>query len=413
MRRSFDRPPTHALAVALVCLAAAPEAVAQRTEKFPARKEAISPPPKVSEKELADATARSIELLLSMQEGPGKDQWPYEGVYRVGGQIPSGYRVGGTAIAATALVLAPGYEQDEKRRDAVARAVKFIAEGTKDPLMSIDNYQGNYDVRAWGYIYALHLLALLEERKLTPAEHAEAANKAAAWYLDALHRIEMPQTGGWNYARPPGRDTVGTPSPFMTGPALQALFQAQRAGMKIDAAVVTRALDFLDKARTKDGAYQYAGEAGKSRRPDAIPGATGRMLCAEATLLLAGRGSPERLKAALDAFEEHWKWLDQRRQMEGTHVAPYGVAPYYFMFAHFHAAQAIELLPEADRPAYRSRLHGLLWSVRMEDGSWTDRVFKRTANYGTATALMAITMPSWPAPARWVAPAAVPEQKTP
>ncbi len=57
---------------------------------------------------LAEAEASMVGLgvtrLLAMQEGDAKDQWPYEGVYRVRGQIPIGYRVGGTSIAAMALI---------------------------------------------------------------------------------------------------------------------------------------------------------------------------------------------------------------------------------------------------------------------------------------------------------------------
>ena len=76
-----------------------------------------------------------------------------------------------------------------------------------------------------------------------------------------------------------------------------------------------------------------------------------------------------------------------------THVAPYGVAPYYFFFAHGYAAEAIERLPEAERAAWRDRLHRLLMSVRDEDGTWNDRVFPRSASYGTAMAMLALTMP--------------------
>ena len=54
----------------------------------------------------AEAITMGVAQIVSMQEkGPGSDiaaQWPYEGVYRVGGNIPFGYRVGGTSIASMA-----------------------------------------------------------------------------------------------------------------------------------------------------------------------------------------------------------------------------------------------------------------------------------------------------------------------
>ena len=80
--------------------------------------------------------ARGVEHLLAVQEGDSKAEWPYEGVYRVGGQIPIGYRVGGTALCATALLRAPEYERDAPRQQSVARATRFIIDGRTHALMT-------------------------------------------------------------------------------------------------------------------------------------------------------------------------------------------------------------------------------------------------------------------------------------
>jgi hypothetical protein len=77
------------------------------------------------------------------------------------------------------------------------------------------------------------------------------------------------------------------------------------------------------------------------------------------------------------------------------------VAPYYFMFAHRYAAQAIEMLPGPERAEYRRRVNNLLFSVRSEDGTWNDRVFPRTANYGTALAMMSMMEPTTGHLASW------------
>src|SRR5262245_48209932 len=73
---------------------------------------------------------RGVHFILSVQEGDDKAEWPYEGVYRVDGRIPIGYRIGGTGICAMALLKAPGYKDDSRRQDAMVRAVKFIIEGS-------------------------------------------------------------------------------------------------------------------------------------------------------------------------------------------------------------------------------------------------------------------------------------------
>ncbi len=82
-------------------------------------------------------------------------------------------------------------------------------------------------------------------------------------------------------------------------------------------------------------------------------------------------------------------------------MPPYGVAPYYFFYAHGYVAQAIEMLPETERYVLRAKLASILWYVREESGGWNDRVFRRSENYGTAMSLLALAAPEMPSPARW------------
>lgn len=345
------------------------------------------------------ATQRGIEVILNLQEGENKAEWPYEGVYRVAGQIPIGYRVGGTAICAMALMDAPGFDADASRTEAVARAREFVCGATTHQLMDPTGNRG-YDVRGWGYTYGLQFLLKLKAAKLVPNEKAEVAEKAIVFYLEGLKSIEIPQVGGWNYARSQDPAAVSPPSPFMTAPTLRALFEAKRQGYAVDAEIVKRGLDYLQAARGQTGSVMYSGKAGE-RRNDPTPGAVGRMLCTETTLYLAGRTSLASVRGAVDAFLTHWSWLDKRRAQRGTHEPPYNIAPYYFYYAHFYAAEAIEMLPANERKEYRRRLHELIFSVKLDDGSWNDRVFPRTANYGTAMALCALNMANIPKSAGW------------
>lgn len=367
-------------------------------------------------KRIAEAVAKCVELLLTKQEDMENPkaaadvsaEWPYEGVVRVQGLIPIGYRIGGTAIACTALLRAPGYAEDPKRQAAIARAVKFICDSTKHPLMSVDDWNGGYDVRGWGYSYALGFFLELKNAQQVPAEPketAEGVESTIKWAIDALNRTEIKGVGGWNYNHTPGRDSSCPSSPFMTGPTLQYLFEAKRQGYAVDEGVIARALDALERCRGSTGSFAYAAEKPTNpERPEPVPGAVGRMLVGEVTLYLAGRSDQSRLRAALDGFLAHWDALDARRAKPGTHEGPYSIAPYYFYYAHYYAAQAIELLPKGardqDRKDYRRRLAALLFSVQLEDGSWNDRVFARTSNYGTSMAAMSLLMPATPAPAR-------------
>jgi hypothetical protein len=359
---------------------------------------------------VGDAVDESVAFLLSVQEGPDHAEWPYEGVYRIRGDgpkefkkrgavIPMGYRIGGTSIAGIALSRAPGI--DDTRREAIERARAFVVAATASPDMSPE-YGGGYDVRGWGYIYALRFLVALDAADLVATSDTDAHRKAIDFYLAGIAALEIPDNGGWNYARRGPLDASGAASPFMTAPALQALFEAKRAGFDVDAEIVKRGLAALANTRGGKGSIAYASQGKTREGARGLPGAIGRMVAVETVRLQGGEGSVEAVEAAVDAFFEHWQELLKRKSKNGTHEGAYGVAPYYFFYAHGYAAEAIEELPEAKRAALRTRLAALLFEVREKDGSWNDRVFPRSKAYGTAQALWVFTQPST-TPARWSA----------
>lgn len=300
-----------------------------------------------------------------------------------------GYRVGGTAFCALALI-----ESGKKAEPAIERAAKFVVEGLKDPLMG-DTLDPAYDVRGWGHTYALLFLLRVEKAKQAP----KGSREAIEFCITALEKMELPESGGWNYAAA-GAKKPSPPSTFMTAPTILALWQAQAQGYKVSEPVLKRALASLEKARLDSGAFQYSSTGRKTGKGgEAVQASGGRAPLCEMTLLLAGTGTVDRVKQAVDAFFEHWEWLEKRRQQQGTHVEPYMIAPYYFFFAHAYAAMAIELLADDDRPERRKKLAALLFKVRDADGSWNDRVFPRSKNFGTACALLAFLAPKLPRPA--------------
>lgn len=347
----------------------------------------------------ADLLAPAIHFLLDSHEDGA---WPYEGVYRVRGRIPAGYVVGGTALVAQALLEAPGYADDPARQAAVATACGVVCAALDDPAMGHE-IDGGYDVRGWGWATGLAFLSRLRRDGAVPEGQGGAVTRALVHFSEGLAVTAIPEQGGWNYSRRAGFDAPGDSSPFMTGTTLQALFDAAAVGVPVDPDLVTGGLDALEASRTALGSYVYAGPA-RPGRPHLLPGAVGRMLVAECTLRLAGRGSDERLRGALDAFLVHWDALEVRRAQTGTHAPPWGVAPYYVLFAHRYAAQAAELLPEGERAVYRRKVRERLLACGEGDGTWNDRVFERSASYGTALAVMVLSADTAPAPTRWTVP---------
>lgn len=358
---------------------------------------------------LTNAVNVAVDKMVQMQEGPNKGEWPYEGVYRVGGIIPFGYRIGGTAIVGESILRAPGYESSVERQAAIRRATEFVCTGISEPLLQVSTYKGGYDVRAWASCYGARFLLALERHNAVPKGLEGGVKKALNWYLDALQKFEIPQVGGWNYARDPGSETPSATSGFMTPACLQTLYEAKAMGYPVDDQVVTRGLNALELCRTSDGNFAYSAMKQARMQSKMIPGAIGRMVASESALFLAGRSDPAKLKVAVEDFIRYWGDLEKRRAKNGTHLPPYGVAPYYFWYAHYHAAQAVEMLCASERAAgarsqcdtLRTQLNWLLWQTRSPEGTWNDRVFPRSAAYGSAMAVMSVMMPETFAPNKW------------
>jgi hypothetical protein len=187
----------------------------------------IGPPVPPDAAAIDEAVQQGIAFLLSAQEGTPKAQWPYEGVYRVGGEIPVGYRIGGTGIVGECLVRTPGYASDVARQEAVRSACAFICAGIHEPLMN-PVYEAGYDVRGWGYCYGARFLLVLRAAKVVPAGMETETDAALRWYLDAIQKTEIPEVGGWNYARQPGIETPSPASPFMTPPVCKCCLKQRR-----------------------------------------------------------------------------------------------------------------------------------------------------------------------------------------
>src|SRR2546428_10406158 len=140
-----------------------------------------------------------------------------------------------------------------------------------------------------------------------------------------------------------------------------------RPGVEIPDDLLKRARKSLERGRAKNGAFLYSGqfpEGQAGETGDQLPGSIARSVACETTLLFLGGGSVDATRAAIGAFHEHWQALEDRRKKTGTHMGPYMIAPYYFYYGHFHAAQAIGMLPETDRATERERLFATILRTR-------------------------------------------------
>ena len=325
--------------------------------------------------------AECVDKLVAMQEEGGK--WPYEGRYRIEGKIPVPYQVGGTSIVCLALLYgADG--KDPKPQAAFRAGLKFVLGHLDHPQMTPAK-ELRYDMRVLGQAYALLLLCHVQAKEAAGDEQTLVDE----WIPRLVKSLAFEQMtdGGWNYQ---GRPVHAS---FVTSSVVQALLWANARGQKIPPAVFARARAALTASRIADGAFCYFGRNRPAKaRPaqDLLPGSAARSAVCETMLYLLGAGSTKRIQGALEAFHTHWDELEKRRKKPGTHEGPYLIAPYYFYYGHRYAAQAIELLPEADRERERHRLFELILRTRDPDGTWNDRVFPRSREYGTAMVLLAL-----------------------
>ncbi|MHC5111176.1 MAG: prenyltransferase/squalene oxidase repeat-containing protein [Planctomycetota bacterium] len=341
----------------------------------------------------------AVDELIGMQQEDGA--WPYEGVYRVQRQIPVGYQVGGTALAAQALIHA-STKENHKANAAINKALTFVIKNLGHRLMA-PSQEDKYDVRVWGHACALECLCQIKLSQRLSHDKKKAngttnqARNIDAW-ITALTRTLVTQEikgGGWNYAN------QRYPATFVTAPVMQALLWARKAGEEVPDETLERGIEVLLRLKTGEGAFHYSGSRSTAARKNAratIPGSAARSALCEATLRMLGKSSPEDTRAAVANFFTHWDELEKRRKKTGTHVPPYGIAPYYFYFGHRYTAQAIQFLSPDDKQRFLLEMRSVLLKTRDPDGTWNDRIFPRSSNYGTAMAIMALLEDKMPAP---------------
>ncbi|MBI4563525.1 MAG: terpene cyclase/mutase family protein [Planctomycetes bacterium] len=356
--------------------------------------EYFGPPPPKHAISKEEAVKIAVQELLKMQEKTGR--WSYEAYHQdpqEKGGLPYGFQVGGTSIVGEALLLtAP---DDKEVMAAVHRGLAWTLKALEHKKMT-PRLKEAYDVRIWGHCYALQFLCRLRGMNKM-GEYAEAVKEWIPKLVDTIIKEESPK-GGWNYA------SRRVPASFVTSPMAQALMLAKSQGEAVPDELMQRTLEFLEACRLKDGSFYYGGS---TKRPNwdggGLPGSAGRAVVSESTLGFMGGSSPERIQFALDNFYRNWRELEKRRAKSGTHTGTYGIAPYYFYYAHRFLAQLIELLPEEKRPAERQRLFHTIMATRDDDGTWCDRYHKvhhRSRNVDTAFVLLAFLAEKAPLPPR-------------
>ncbi|MCY3002931.1 MAG: hypothetical protein NTV21_14110 [Planctomycetota bacterium] len=231
---------------------------------------------------------------------------------------------------------------------------------------------------SWAALYGFQaMVAAASDPRFQTEAHWERVAKRGQELYTLLEQNQEP-LGGWGYYEGPvvsQRPTWSTS--FATACVIPSLVKARGLEWKVDAAVLERAVKYVERCKLPGGACMYDLRP-IPRRPgesiDNVKGSLGRMQVSNWALRRAGRAqvTDEVLREALASFFEHHQFLDVARMRPVPHEAYYANAAYFYMFAHCYAAQAINELPEAERPEWHRRLRAHLAKIQWEDGSSLD-----------------------------------------
>ena len=99
----------------------------------------------------------------------------------------------------------------------------------------------------------------------------------------------------------------------------------------------------------------------------------------------------EQLVWGLEQFVQHHKFLDVARNKPIPHEAYYANAAYFYLFAHYYAAQVLRTLPENRRGAFAPFVQAGILKTQQKDGAmWDFWIANNTKPYGTAFGVMGL-----------------------
>lgn len=344
--------------------------------------------------EAAAARDRAIDWLVSTQhENGGWGTASIELFAEAGFAVETYYAWQGAShgLAIMALQSAPSTPE---RLAAFERAIDWMCE------QRLPQRGSDWDVDySWSALYCfIAATRIAEDPRLAGTERLERLVQRGHEWWGILERNETP-SGGWAYYD----DAPYTRRPkwatsFCTAAVAPAIERGMRLGWIEDTAHLERAIRVMERAALPNGAYSYNGSDPVPRAPvgesiDTVKGSLGRIQVCHWARRVLGEASitNERLRWGLDQFFEHHVFLDQARMRPIPHEGFYANAGYFYLFAHYYAAEVIELLPEDEREGYHARLRPHLIKCQREDGSVCDFLGSTyTVTAGTAYAALAL-----------------------
>lgn len=338
---------------------------------------------------------RAIAFLVSTQNPDGSwGSTSCETTMEMAFAVETHYAwsVAAHGLATMALLRA---EERPGRRQALDKAVRWLCN------CRMTQRGSNWDNDAvWGWLYgAVASTAIAQDVRFQTDDWRGPVAHRGREFVGWLEKNQEP-LGGFGYYDDPTftrRPKWGTS--FATAAVVPALDQARQLGWIGDGATHDRAVGYVQKCRLPNGAYSYdltpVPRLTGGENINDVKGSLGRIQVGNWALSMAGDPAITAavVRRGLEQFFEHHRFLSVARMRPVPHEAYYQNAGYFFFFAHYYAALAIELLPEAEREPFRRRLWQKLLETQRADGSFCD--FLGSSYMVTAsTAFAALALPS-------------------
>jgi hypothetical protein len=342
--------------------------------------------------EVPIAIRTGVQFLLDTQNADGSWGGVKNATFTSSFANPSTYRmwqIGASALATRALL---ELGQGDAERAAVDRGLDFLM-ANDTPVRPAD-----WDVdNNWALIYGCDTVARVLQSQRYAGSSREAALRASGQrFVDGLKKYQSPR-GGWGYYS----DSISGWRPdwatsFTTAAAVLALIEARAAGLQVDAKVFDAGVKAVEHARLPTGAYDYEVRAVprhlRMESINQIKGSLGRIqVCNLALYRAGGSVTEEDLVHGLEEFVKHHKFLEVARNKPIPHEAYYANAAYFYLFAHYYAAQVLEALPPEQRAKFAPHVQEGILDARQKDGSmWDFWIASNTKAYGTAFGTMGL-----------------------
>jgi hypothetical protein len=338
-----------------------------------------------------EAIRTGLDFLLETQNPDGS--WGYHAQrspYMIYAPVPGAHRAFKVATSGLALM---AVRQAEGRSEALAKArskgLEYIVENGR-----VKRSHGSEMYAVWGWAYGLQAIsrALLDR---WPVPDEKAARTTAKEIVKAL-AVHQTVDGGWGYFdfRARTYNPSGDSASFVTSSMLIALHDAKKAGIKVPARMVEKALTSLARCRSPEGTYGYG--FGHRMYPQGLINRPGGSLtrtpsCDLALFLNERVIDRAQLAKGVRTLLDQKKFARMALHRPIPHESWFSVSGYFYLFGYYNAAEACKVLEPATVAGFRDGLIEEVLLTRHPDGSfWDYPLYGYHKPYGTGYALGAL-----------------------